>query len=107
MAPKVLPEIGERVMVCHHCLWLSQQEQAKWAQMSVTSLNRLELGRHSVSAERWRCWPRCATSVPILYVDVSRFPAVVRQGRSRGSTAVPMNRPESCEKSVSTKRTGL
>ena len=52
MATRVNPEIGERVMVCRHRLRLSQQELAKCAQMSPTSLNRLELGRHSVSAER-------------------------------------------------------
>jgi transcriptional regulator with XRE-family HTH domain len=52
MATGVNPEIGERVMVCRHCVRLSQQELAKQAQMSPTSLNRLELGHHSVSAER-------------------------------------------------------
>jgi transcriptional regulator with XRE-family HTH domain len=43
--------MGERVMVCRHRLRLSQQELAKQAQMSPTSLNRPELGHHSVSAE--------------------------------------------------------
>jgi transcriptional regulator with XRE-family HTH domain len=52
MASRVNPEIGERVMVCRHRLRLSQQELAKQAQMSATSLNRLEFGHHSVSAER-------------------------------------------------------
>ena len=52
MATRVNPEIGERVMVCRHRLRLSQQALAKQAQMSQTSLNRLELGRHSVAAER-------------------------------------------------------
>jgi transcriptional regulator with XRE-family HTH domain len=52
MTTRVNPEIGERVMVCRHRVRLSQQELAKRAQMSPTSLNRLELGRHSVSAER-------------------------------------------------------
>jgi transcriptional regulator with XRE-family HTH domain len=52
MATRVNPEIGERVMVYRHRLRLSQQELAKQARMSPTSLNRLELGHHSVSAER-------------------------------------------------------
>jgi DNA-binding XRE family transcriptional regulator len=50
MATRVNPESRERVVVCRHRLLLSQQELAKQAQMSPTSLNRLELGHHP---SRW------------------------------------------------------